>query len=98
MKIQCSWCARPLGEKAPLDDPRTSHTICPACTREMLLETIIDAAAAHPVPCHFAIRAAIDAARATLRTGDAGPMPLGEADADDEELIADLIAQEGGAT
>ena len=31
MKIVCLECHRELGEKAPFDDPRVTHTICPEC-------------------------------------------------------------------
>jgi hypothetical protein len=31
MKVLCSYCRTSMGEKAPLDDPSTSHGVCPAC-------------------------------------------------------------------
>lgn len=38
MKIQCSWCKKDMGEKAPLEDLRTSHGQCPECQAEMMEE------------------------------------------------------------
>jgi len=32
---QCSWCKKILGEKEPLEDKRTTHTICDDCYEEV---------------------------------------------------------------
>ena len=32
MIIQCAWCKKVIGEKAPLNDPMVSHTICRDCS------------------------------------------------------------------
>jgi len=32
MLIQCAWCNRDLGEKEPLKDKSTTHTICQECS------------------------------------------------------------------
>lgn len=34
MKVICAWCRRKLGEKAPLENPGETHTICAACREE----------------------------------------------------------------
>jgi hypothetical protein len=34
MKIICLECNRELGEKAPFDDPRATHTVCPECVEK----------------------------------------------------------------
>lgn len=31
MKLICSYCRREMGDKEPLEDMRTSHTMCPEC-------------------------------------------------------------------
>ncbi len=31
MRVVCSYCQRPLGQKAPLSDGGVSHGMCPAC-------------------------------------------------------------------
>lgn len=31
MIIQCAWCKKVLGEKEPLDNKNTTHTICGDC-------------------------------------------------------------------
>lgn len=31
MMVICSYCKRVMGHKPPLDDPNTTHSICPAC-------------------------------------------------------------------
>jgi hypothetical protein len=36
--IICSWCKKCQGEKEPLDDKRTTHTICPVCLENQKLE------------------------------------------------------------
>lgn len=36
MKIQCAWCKKGMGEKAPYDDPSVSHTICRECSIKFL--------------------------------------------------------------
>jgi DNA-directed RNA polymerase subunit RPC12/RpoP len=36
MKIICLECNRELGEKAPFDDHRSTHTICPQCIEKRL--------------------------------------------------------------
>lgn len=33
MNIKCAWCKKDMGEKEPLDDKSTTHTICPKCSR-----------------------------------------------------------------
>lgn len=35
MKIVCAWCGKYMGEKEPLDDPQTTHGICPDCYKEV---------------------------------------------------------------
>lgn len=34
MNIVCAWCGKHLGEKEPLEDKSTSHTICDECFRK----------------------------------------------------------------
>jgi hypothetical protein len=34
VKAQCAWCAKPLPDKPPLDDPRVSHGICDDCCEQ----------------------------------------------------------------
>lgn len=34
MIIECAWCKKKLGEKAPLKDPAVTHSICNACMRK----------------------------------------------------------------
>jgi hypothetical protein len=36
MTRECAWCKQGLGEALPIDDPRITHGICPACSRAML--------------------------------------------------------------
>jgi len=36
MSIRCAWCDLSLGSKAPFEDTRGSHGICPHCAAEML--------------------------------------------------------------
>ena len=31
MDIVCAWCKKGMGEKPPLDNDRTTHSICPDC-------------------------------------------------------------------
>ena len=31
MVVVCAWCAKSLGEKAPFEDRRVSHGVCPDC-------------------------------------------------------------------
>lgn len=38
MIIQCGWCKRPLGEKAPLDNTSITTGICPGCARQALID------------------------------------------------------------
>ena len=37
MIVICAWCKTPLGEKEPLDNKNTTHTVCEQC-RETLFE------------------------------------------------------------
>jgi DNA-directed RNA polymerase subunit RPC12/RpoP len=34
MILKCSWCGKKMGEKEPIEDKRTSHTICLDCMIE----------------------------------------------------------------
>jgi hypothetical protein len=38
MRIVCAWCDADMGTKAPYDDTRTTHDICPRCYRGMIAE------------------------------------------------------------
>jgi hypothetical protein len=38
MKIVCGWCHVPIGEKAPIEDKRTSHGICEECKKKLWAE------------------------------------------------------------
>jgi len=31
MRVQCAWCNKDVGEKEPLDDKSTTHSICQEC-------------------------------------------------------------------
>ena len=39
MKIVCLECQREIGEKFPLDDLRSTHTICPECIEKRVSES-----------------------------------------------------------
>jgi hypothetical protein len=42
MTVQCGWCGKVMGEKAPLADRETvSHGICPRCQDLLRVETIL---------------------------------------------------------
>jgi hypothetical protein len=36
MIIQCSWCLKMLGEKAPLKDKNLTHSICKECQKKLM--------------------------------------------------------------
>jgi DNA-directed RNA polymerase subunit RPC12/RpoP len=38
MKIVCLQCQREIGEKFPFDDPNETHTLCPECNEQRLME------------------------------------------------------------
>lgn len=38
MKIQCGWCKRWIGEKAPIQDRSVTHSICQACQTQLLAQ------------------------------------------------------------
>lgn len=31
MTVVCAWCRKEMGQKPPLEDLRTTHTLCPLC-------------------------------------------------------------------
>jgi len=35
----CAWCGKDMGRKEPLDDPRRTDGICPACAEQMAQAT-----------------------------------------------------------
>jgi hypothetical protein len=50
MKIVCAWCERDgkpafLGEKEPLDDPVSTHSVCPAHLLELISDVMTRATA-----------------------------------------------------
>ncbi len=34
MKIVCAWCGKEMGEKPPLNNKETTHSICPECYKK----------------------------------------------------------------
>jgi hypothetical protein len=38
MTRKCAWCGRILGQTTPLEDPKTTHTICPGCAAKWLTD------------------------------------------------------------
>jgi hypothetical protein len=36
MIIQCAWCLKMVGEKAPLSDRSVTHGICKECQQKMM--------------------------------------------------------------
>lgn len=38
MIVQCAWCQRIMGEKAPLSDKSVSHGMCEKCYQEQMKE------------------------------------------------------------
>lgn len=36
MIIQCAWCLKMLGEKAPIKDKNITHGMCEQCMKDMI--------------------------------------------------------------
>jgi len=53
MHAVCAWCpqngrpAADLGERAPLDDQRITHGICPACRAQLVKEMVAETSMQH---------------------------------------------------
>jgi hypothetical protein len=40
MIIQCAWCLKMVGEKAPFEDKAVTHGICEQCQKKMMKQVI----------------------------------------------------------
>ncbi len=50
MIVICAWCGDSLGERAPLDDPRATHSICPECFKRELATIPLSEPLSEPTP------------------------------------------------
>jgi phage FluMu protein Com len=48
MTIRCAWCGKLLGFKAPLNNNKISHGICPACADKIDSEAYVSRQDAGP--------------------------------------------------